>query len=138
MIAQRGPQSVAGMILVVDDDDPVRAMLARLLRTEGYSVRQASNAMEARSALDSERPDLVISDTVMPGESGIELRRNIASRWPGLPVILISGYSSEGPAEFAARSPNTVFVQKPFAADHLLTLVEETLADRRVGSRNPN
>ena len=121
---------MAGMILVVDDDDPVRVMLARLLRTQGYSVRQASNAIEARTALDGERPDLVISDIVMPGESGIELRRDIGHRWPGLPVILISGYSSEGPAEFAARAPNTVFVQKPFAADQLLNLVEETLANR--------
>jgi DNA-binding NtrC family response regulator len=44
-------------------------------------------------------------------------------------VILISGYSAEGPAEFAARTPNTTFVQKPFAADQFLALVEQTLAD---------
>jgi two-component system, cell cycle sensor histidine kinase and response regulator CckA len=105
-------------------------MLARLLRTQGYSVLQASNALEARVALDGGRPDLVISDIVMPGESGIELRRDIGGRWPDLPVILISGYSAEGPAEFAARAPNTIFVQKPFAADQLLNLVEETLANQ--------
>ena len=116
------------VILVVDDDDPVRVMLARLLRTQGYTVLQAGNAIEARALLDDERPDLVISDIVMPGESGIELRRSIATRWPDLPVILISGYSAEGPAEFAARTPNTTFVQKPFAADQLLTLVEQTIA----------
>ncbi|MCL4240746.1 MAG: response regulator, partial [Dehalococcoidia bacterium] len=69
----------------------------------------------------------VISDIVMPGESGIELRRAILDRWPGLPVILISGYSAEGPAEFAARTPGTIFVQKPFAADHFLALVDQTL-----------
>lgn len=114
-------------ILVVDDDDPVRVMLARLLRTQGYDVRQASNAREARAAIGAARPDLVISDIVMPGESGIELRRDIAQRWPGLPVILISGYSAEGPAEFAARTPNTRFVQKPFAADQLLSLVGQVL-----------
>ncbi|MCC6385867.1 MAG: response regulator [Dehalococcoidia bacterium] len=114
-------------ILVVDDDDPVRVMLARLLRTQGYGVVQAANAQEARALLEEERPDLVISDIVMPGESGIELRRAIATRWPGLPVILISGYSADGPAEFAARTANTYFVQKPFAADYLLALVEETL-----------
>lgn len=115
-------------ILVVDDDDPVRVMLARLLRTQGYAVSQAANAESARESLDAQRPDLVITDIVMPGESGIELRRTIAGRWPDLPVILISGYSAEGPAEFAARTPNTTFVQKPFAADHFLTLVEQTLA----------
>lgn len=125
----RARPSGAGTILVVDDDDPVRVMLARLLRTQGYSVSQAANAEKARVALDDQRPDLVISDIVMPGESGIELRRSIAERWPELPVILISGYSAEGPAEFAASTPNTTFVQKPFAADHFLTLVERTLAD---------
>lgn len=124
-------QFLAGTILVVDDDDPVRVMLARLLRTQGYNVLQAAQAAEARNQLDSVRPDLVISDIVMPGESGIELRRSILERWPELPVILISGYSAEGPAEFAARTPNTTFVQKPFAADQFLALVEQTLTDAK-------
>jgi DNA-binding NtrC family response regulator len=121
-------------ILVVDDDDPVRVMLARLLRTQGYEVHQAANAREARKAIEASRPDLVISDIVMPGESGIELRRAIAQHWPGLPVILISGYSAEGPAEFAARTANTTFVQKPFAADQLLSLVEQVLAGEAAGN----
>jgi len=119
--------SVPGVILVVDDDDPVRVMLARLLRTQGYTVLQASQAGEARKIIEAQQPDLVISDIVMPGESGIELRRHLAKSWPDLPVILISGYSAEGPAEFSARTPNTYFVQKPFAADQLLGLVQETL-----------
>ena len=104
-------------ILVVDDDDPVRVMLARLLRTQGYTVVQAAHATEAREQLDSARPDLVISDIVMPGESGIELRRGILERWPDLPVILISGYSAEGPAEFAARTQ----ARQPRADSPILT-----------------
>lgn len=116
------------VILLVDDDDPVRVMLARLLRTQGHEVLQAENAAAAYLLLDDRRPDLIITDIVMPGESGIELRRNVANRYPGVPVILISGYSSEGPAEFASRTPRTLFVQKPFAADQFLALVEETLA----------
>jgi DNA-binding NtrC family response regulator len=119
---------VAETILVVDDDDPVRVMLARLLRTQGYLVLHAANAADARAILEQQQPDLVITDIVMPGESGIELRRNIASRWPRLPVILISGYSAEGPAEFASRTPNTTFVQKPFAADQFLGLVGDIFA----------
>jgi DNA-binding NtrC family response regulator len=118
------------VILVVDDDEHVRVMLARLLKTQGYEVVQAGSAVEAHRALDEQRPDVVISDIVMPGESGIELRRTIATRWPELPVILISGYSAEGPAEFAARTANTIFVQKPFAADQLLNLVEQTIPPR--------
>lgn len=106
-------------------------MLARLLQTQGYELIQAANALEARAVLDDVRPDLVISDIVMPGESGIELRREIARRWPDLPVILISGFSAEGPAEFAARTPHTEFLQKPFAADRLLDLVRATIDAHR-------
>jgi DNA-binding NtrC family response regulator len=126
-------RAVPGVILVVDDDDSVRVVLARLLRTQGYTVQQAADAREARRILESETPDLVISDIVMPGESGIELRRAIARRWPAVPVILISGYSAEGPAEFAARTTQTWFVQKPFAAEQLLELVQECLAAREPG-----
>ncbi|MBI2767486.1 MAG: response regulator [Chloroflexi bacterium] len=115
------------LILVVDDDDPVRVMLARLLKTQGYSVLQSADAAQARTVLESQRADLVISDVVMPGESGIELRRAIAQRWPELPVVLMSGYSADGPAEFAARTPATFFVQKPFAAEELLAIVERAL-----------
>jgi DNA-binding NtrC family response regulator len=118
------------VILVVDDDDSVRVMLARLLRTPGHTVQQAASSEAARRLIDSQIPDLVISDIVMPGESGIELRRGIAARWPDLPFILISGYSADGPAEFASRTPHTWFVQKPFAADTLLGLVASVLAGR--------
>jgi len=118
---------MAATILVVDDDDPVRVMLARLLRTHGFTVLQAAHAAEARAILEREQVDLVVSDIVMPGESGIELRRAVLEQRPELPFILISGYSAEGPAEFAARTPRTIFVQKPFAADQFLRLVEATL-----------
>ena len=120
---------MAALILVVDDDEPVRVMLARLLRTQGHTILLAANAIEARRVLETEQPDLVVSDIVMPGESGIELRRWIARESPALPVLLISGYSPEGPAEFAARTPLTRFVQKPFAADDFLDLVANILGE---------
>lgn len=113
-------------------------MLARLLQTQGYELIQAANAREARAVLDGVRPNLVISDIVMPGESGIELRREIARRWPELPVILISGFSAEGPAEFAARTPHTEFLQKPFAADRLLDLVRATIEAHRPAEVDDN
>lgn len=111
------------MILVIDDDDPVRIMVARLLRLHGYQVLEGSSVAEGRSLLAKFAVDLVISDIVMPGESGIDLRRSFAERRPDLPFVLISGYSADGPAEFAARTPRTTFVQKPFSAEQLITLV---------------
>jgi DNA-binding NtrC family response regulator len=105
-------------------------MLARLLGTQGYEVLEAATAAGALATMARARVDLVITDIVMPGDSGIELRRSLAGRWPWLPVILISGYCADEPAEFAARTPHTAFVQKPFAADQFLALVEETLEGR--------
>jgi DNA-binding NtrC family response regulator len=121
------------VILVIDDDDPVRVMLGRLLRLQGYTVLLAANAAEAYAVLEEHSVHLVVTDIVMPGESGIELRRVLAERLPDLPVILISGYSAEGPAEFAARTPRTAFVQKPFSADQLFSLIEATLSQRARG-----
>ena len=118
---------VSSTLLVVDDDDPVRVMFARLLETRGYSLLQASSAADAQESCDKQRPDLVISDIVMPGASGIDLRRELSERWSTLPVILISGFSSEGPAEFAAGTPHTQFLQKPFAAERLLEIVAKAL-----------
>ncbi len=103
-------------------------MLSRLLRSQGYVVWLAANVETARTQLEKQQPDLIVTDIVMPGESGIELRRWVAARWPELPVILISGYSAEGPAEFASRTPGTKFLQKPFAADTLTATVAEVLA----------
>lgn len=120
---------MAALILVVDDDEPVRVMLARLLTGQGYRVLEFEDGRKAQEWLGSNRPDLIITDIVMPGLSGTELRRYVARKYPRLPVILISGYSADEPAEFAARSPHTVFVPKPFAADELLELVEQMLPE---------
>ncbi|HET7737386.1 MAG TPA: response regulator, partial [Tepidiformaceae bacterium] len=121
----------APTILVVDDDDAVRTMLARLLEAQGYQVVAAENSDVALRLFEGGvRPDLVVSDVVLPGRSGIELRRILAELAPGLPVILVSGYSPEAPADFASKLPDTRFVAKPFAVEQLLTLVAETLGQR--------
>jgi DNA-binding NtrC family response regulator len=87
----------------------------------------AANASEARTVLSRIRPELVVTDIIMPGENGIELRRVISKDWPQLPVLLMSGFSDDGPAEFAARTPNTAFLPKPFAAEHFLAMVAQML-----------
>lgn len=123
-------------ILVVDDDGPVRITLGRLLRARGFTVQLAAGGTEARRALAEGHFDLVVSDVVMPGETGIELRRHLAERWPGLPVILISGFSDDGPAEFAARTPLTWFIPKPFAASLFVDLIQRALAPRNGDPRS--
>lgn len=124
---------MAETILVVEDEEPVRIMLGRLLRSQGYSVVLAANATEARTVLSRMKPEMVVTDIIMPGENGIELRRVIAQDWPAMPVLLISGFSDDGPAEFAARTPKTGFLPKPFAAEHFLAVVAQMLGTHSNG-----
>lgn len=118
-------------ILVIDDDRPVRVMLGRLLEPYGFRVSLAGSAAAARGLLDTDAPDLVVTDVVMPGESGIELRRYLAEYRPGLTVILMSGFSSEEPARVADEVPNTYFLQKPFPPAALIDLVLGALGSQR-------
>ena len=115
------------IILVVDDDDSVRTMLARLLKTAGHEIVQAKSVAAAREAIAEQEVEVIVSDIVMPGDSGIDLRRWLAEHHPSVPVILTSGYSPDGPAEFAAQIPGTWFLQKPFGADELLGLIRDVV-----------
>ncbi len=116
------------VILVVDDDDSVRAMLSRLLRTAGHEVVLAKSGAEARQTLGARDVEVVVSDIVMPGDSGLDLRRWLAEHHPSVPVILTSGYSPEEPTDFAAKIPGTWFLQKPFGATDLLNLIQDVVA----------
>ena len=82
-------------VLLVEDNDHVREFACHLLDELGYKVVTASSGEEALERLGSERIDILFSDVVMPGLSGIELGRIARERHPGLPVLLASGYSEE-------------------------------------------
>lgn len=118
-------------LLVVDDDHSVRLLLGRALADDGIEIMDASNAAEAGRIAAERCPDLVVADVVMPGRSGIELRRELMELCPKLPVILISGYSPEHVAEFVARTPATTFLPKPFTIAALRTAVDEALLSAR-------
>jgi CheY-like chemotaxis protein len=84
-----------GRVLVVEDNDQVGEFASQLLNDLGYSTLYAANADEAMAVLERERDsiDIVFSDVVMPGDSGVELGRRVRDRWPDLAVLLTSGYS---------------------------------------------
>lgn len=109
-------------ILVVDDEDPVREMLTWMLQEAGYEVHQAIDGQQALSFLHEHGPvDLVVSDVNMPRIDGLELCGRVRERWPGLPVLLISGR----PPPNGARP----FIPKPFRWDTLACAIH-SLADR--------
>jgi PAS domain S-box-containing protein len=105
-------------VLVVDDNPEIGAFAVQILEDLGYAGTWAASAEEAleRLAHAPERFDAVLSDVVMPGMSGVDLGRAVRARWPGLPVILTSGYShtlaEEGLGGFE-------LVRKPYGAEDL-------------------
>ena len=99
------PMTGHGMasVLLVDDNDAVRATTAAFLRECGLSIIEAPDAAHALQALENAKVEVVVSDIIMPGElDGMGLAQKIKVRWPGLPVLLVSGFS-ERAAEAQAR-----------------------------------
>jgi nitrogen-specific signal transduction histidine kinase/CheY-like chemotaxis protein len=100
-------------ILLVEDDTAVRFALAHLLRRLDFNVTTSTNGSEALQFVEQQRYDLVLTDAVMPGLSGPELIRNLQRLRPELPVIMMSGYTSETLPEGAVAA-GTQQLRKPF------------------------
>jgi CheY-like chemotaxis protein len=80
------------MILVVDDEEAYRELLAKILTRAGYEVVQAADGFEALSLLQKSKIELVISDILMPGMNGYALVARLRAKWPSMPVILTTGF----------------------------------------------
>ena len=121
------PHRGTGRVLVVEDQDAVRSLVSGVLEKSGFTVFQATNAREARRVLAAEPAvDLVITDVVMPGESGLELAEWLRHSYPKARVTFISGYSDH-PA--MATVPNESLLRKPFTPNALLAHVRAALSD---------
>lgn len=115
-------------VLLVEDEDAVRAFASRALANRGYEVLAAASGVEALELMNREGSvDLVISDVVMPEMDGPTLLRELRSREPGLKVIFISGYAEEAFARNLPPSEHFSFLPKPFSLKQLVAAVSETL-----------
>ena len=79
-------------VLVIDDDDSVRAVLVETLKGAGYSVVEAADGHEGLAKLDAVRPDVAVVDFLMPGMNGDEVGRRLQRTMPKLPILFVSGY----------------------------------------------
>ena len=120
-------------ILLVEDETAVRQVARRMLLAEGYHVFTAADAMAARAqfALHGQDIDLMVTDIMMPGESGIELAAYAQGEWPRTAVLFISGYSDAELPEGSRAGVRDNLVQKPFTASQLLDRVDAALESRR-------
>lgn len=132
--AERVPARRLARILVVDDEDAVRLVLSRTLQDDGYEIMGARNGQEALRYIEEVggAVDLVLADIVMPEMGGRVLTERLAERYPGLPVVWMSGHPREVGSHDSAARHVRAFLQKPISSHHLLQTVEEVLG-RRVG-----
>ena len=118
-------------VVVVDDDDDTREYLKSLLRGP-YNVTACANAGAAWSVVENQLPDAVVTDLVMPGESGSELcariRGNEATRH--IPVIILTGQNGEQEEQMASDSGADKFLSKPISVDLLLSSVAQVISAR--------
>jgi DNA-binding NtrC family response regulator len=117
-------------VLVVEDNDDVGRFSTELLEDLGYSVKRAANANAALAILSENEfsADLVFSDVIMPGMNGVDLAGIIRERFPGLPVVLTSGYSN-----VLAENAHSGFelIQKPYSVEALSRTLRKAIAEQR-------
>lgn len=106
-------QKTSATLLIIDDDDVVRASLAAYLEDSGFSVLQASNGQQGLQVFEEHQPDLVICDLRMPQMGGLELIRQVSERAPQLPVIVVSGAGVMSDAVEALRLGAADYLIKP-------------------------
>ncbi len=127
----RGPTERAS-ILIVDDEVTMREVLFRNLRSEGYQARVAGSVAEAMAVLDREAADLVLSDVMMPGGTGLELLEQIKDHYPDTAVIMVTALADIQAAIDALKLGASDYLLKPFTLDQVDLSVSRALTQRRL------
>ncbi len=117
-------------ILVVDDEENVCHSIRKVLSRKGYSVFQALSVEDAVNQIKDSSFDLVITDLMIPGTSGMELLQIIRDHYPELDVIMITGYASIESAVKATKLGASAYLPKPFTPDELTDVTQKTLANK--------
>jgi CheY-like chemotaxis protein len=119
-------------ILIIDDEDELRSMLRRMLEQAGHEVTEAVNGAEGIKLYERDRPDLIITDIIMPEKEGVETIIALRQADPNLPIIAISGGGRLEATDFltmAKKLGARHTLSKPFRRDQLLEAVGECLAE---------
>lgn len=125
-------------ILIVDDEEDIRELVAGVLEDEGYETRTAAGSDDALEALATRRPSLVLLDVWLQGSKldGLEVLEEIKKRDASIPVLMISGHGNIDTAVAAIRKGAADFIEKPFEADRLLHLVARATETERLRREN--
>jgi len=125
----RSADSPRPCVLVVDDDPAVRELLSRALTAAGYLVDLAVDGASALVRLGEKAYDLMITDLKMPGQDGLSVIREARRTSPALPVIVITGYSTEAAAIEAINLGVAGYLTKPFRLPRILAATARALGE---------
>jgi PAS domain S-box-containing protein len=125
-----------GRILVVDDEPDVAAVVKDVLATAGHEVDTAISGTDALKMIELTAYDIVFTDLGMPDMSGWEVAEKINDQWPGLAVVLVTGWGTSLDAADAAKRGVTTIVQKPFEIDELLKVAHGLLSKSLTAVQN--
>ena len=114
-------------ILVVDDEQPIRAMIEKMLMNCGYSILNAGSGDEAISICERSAGsiELLVTDVTMPGMSGFELAQRVAERWPDIKILFVSGFATDCGVQRKLR--HRPLLQKPFTRQDITAKVRALL-----------
>jgi two-component system nitrogen regulation response regulator NtrX len=133
-MSKNGSAHAASEILIVDDEEDIRDLIAGILRDEGYETRVAGESEGAFAAMRQRRPQLLILDIWLQGSrlDGIQVLDTMKREQPDLPVVMISGHGTIETAVASIKKGAYDFIEKPFKADRLLHVVERALESARL------
>src|SRR5262245_41135326 len=125
-----GGRSMSKCILVVEDQEDNRRILRDLLGNAGYELIEAESGEEALTAVDAQRPDLILMDIQLPAMNGYEAAQRIKSNpdMKAVPIIAVTSYALAGDEAKALAAGCTAYISKPFSPRALLAKVREYLA----------
>jgi DNA-binding NtrC family response regulator len=123
-------------LLLVDDEESLRSVVAERLRDSGYEVTEAPDGEAAIKALDGFAFDVVVSDLRLPGVDGREVLETALTRYPGIVAIVVTGYGTVKDAVDMTKLGVADFIAKPFQFDELMHVLNSALEQRRLKSEN--
>lgn len=123
-------------VLVVDDEPSIVALLSTILRDKGWTVTEARSGTDGIEKLESGQFDVILTDLMMPGESGLDLLRASKEIHPDVEVILMTGYATADTAIEAMRNGAFHYLVKPLKADDVVNLAEKACEQRRLLREN--
>lgn len=124
--------TLASAVAIIDDDEPVRDSLSLMLSNHGFGVCSFASAEQFLPALQAnEIPSCIVCDIRMPGMSGLELQKELAKKWPMIPLVLITGHGDVAMAVAALKAGARDFIEKPFSPDRLIASISSAINETK-------